>query len=105
MSEATHILHMLDPRKIQPKSIMPSYNWLAEKTIDYSQIKKKLNVLKNLGVPYSEKEVQNADIDAEAQARLIADSLQRQGVTEKLENKEILAMIAYLQALGQKGGK
>ena len=61
-----HYQHMLDPRKIQPKSIMPSYNWLAEKTIDYSQIKKKLNVLKNLGVPYSEKEVQNADIDAEA---------------------------------------
>ncbi len=100
-----HFEHMLDPRKIQPKSIMPEYSWLARKTIDYSQIKKKLNVLRNLGVPYTPEEVQNADIDAEAQAKIIADGLKNQGVTAKIDNKEILAMIAYLQALGQKGGQ
>ena len=100
-----HYQHMLDPRQIQSKSIMPSYSWLAKKSIDYSQIKKKLNVLRNLGVPYSEKEVQDADIDAEAQAKLIEDGLKQQGITEKIEGKEIIAIIAYLQALGQKGSK
>lgn len=100
-----HYEHMMDPRKIQAKSIMPEYSWLAKKSIDYSQIKKKLNVLRNLGVPYSVQEVQNADIDAEAQAKTITDLLRSQGVTEKIENKEIIAMIAYLQALGQKGGR
>jgi len=100
-----HYQHMMDPRQIQPKSIMPAYDWLAKGTIDYSQIKKKLNVLRNLGVPYSDQEVQNADIDAEKQAAEIADGLKKQGVQEKLDNKEILAMIAYLQALGQKGAK
>ena len=64
-----HYRHMLNPRDIQERSIMPSYSWLADKMIDYSQIKKKLNVLKNLGVPYTEQEVQNADIDAEVEAK------------------------------------
>ena len=100
-----HYQHMIDPRQIQPKSIMPAYPWMAKKNIDYSQIKKKLNVLRNLGVPYSDDEVSNADIHAQEQAKLIAENLKQQGVTEKIENKEILAMIAYLQALGQKGGR
>ena len=98
-----HYQHMIDPRQIQPKSIMPAYDWLTKKTIDYSQIKKKLNVLRNLGVPYTDQQVQNADLDAEKQAQEIAEGLKQQGVTGKIDNKEILAMIAYLQALGQKG--
>jgi cytochrome c oxidase cbb3-type subunit I/II len=100
-----HYQHMLDPRQIQPKSIMPEYSWLAKQTIDYSQIKKKLNVLRNLGVPYSDVEVQNADIDAEKQAQTVAAELKTQGVQGQIDHKEILAMIAYLQALGQKGNK
>lgn len=100
-----HYEHMIDPRRIQSKSIMPSYSWLLTKKIDYAQIKKKLNVLKNLGVPYSDEQVANADLDAQKQAQLIEEGLIKQGVTEKLEGKEILAMIAYLQALGQKGSK
>jgi cytochrome c oxidase cbb3-type subunit I/II len=100
-----HFQHLIDPRQIQPKSIMPAYGWLADAKIDYSQIKKKLNVLRNLGVPYTDVEVQNADIDAEKQALQISDALKQQGVTGKIENKEIIAMIAYLQALGQKGGR
>ena len=100
-----HYQHMKDPRLMQPKSIMPSYEWLVKKNIDYSQIKKKLNVLRNLGVPYTDEQVKNADKDAEAQAKIIADGLKKDGVTEKIEGREILAMIAYLQALGQKGGR
>ncbi|MBC7741780.1 MAG: cytochrome-c oxidase, cbb3-type subunit I [Bdellovibrionaceae bacterium] len=99
-----HYQHMIDPRQMQPKSIMPNYAWLLKGTIDYSQIKKKLNVLKNLGVPYTAEQVQNADVDAEKQAQGIADELKSQGVQEKIDHKEILAIIAYLQALGQKGG-
>lgn len=100
-----HYQHMIDPRLMQPKSIMPSYEWLVKKKIDYSQLKKKLNVLKNLGVPYTDDEVRFADRDAQEQARLIAEGLKEQGVQEKIEDKEILAIIAYLQALGQKGGR
>lgn len=100
-----HYQHMIDPRLMQPKSIMPSYEWLVKKKIDYSQLKKKLNVLKNLGVPYTDDEVRFADRDAQVQAKIISDGLKEQGVQEKIEDREILAIIAYLQALGQKGGR
>lgn len=100
-----HYQHMMDPRQIQVKSIMPAYTWLAQKNIDYSQIKKKLNVLRNLGVPYTEAQVQNADIDAQKQAQEIEQGLKAQGVQEKIQDKEILALIAYLQSLGQKGAR
>ena len=100
-----HYQHMLDPRQVQPKSIMPAYPWMTKKNIDYSQIKKKLNVLRNLGVPYTDAEVANADVDAQKQAAQIAENLKKQGVQEKIDDKEILAMIAYLQSLGQKGGR
>ncbi|MGZ3691323.1 MAG: cbb3-type cytochrome c oxidase subunit II, partial [Pseudobdellovibrio sp.] len=72
--------------------------------IDYGQIKKKLNVLRNLGTPYTAEQVQNADSDAEKQAQLVAEGLKKQGVEASVDNKEILALIAYLQSLGQKGG-
>ncbi len=100
-----HYQHLLDPRQHQPQSIMPAYSWLAQKKINYSQIKKKLNVLRNLGVPYTNDQVRNADTDAKEQASLIEEGLKKQGVTEKLQDKEILAMIAYLQSLGQKESK
>lgn len=101
-----HYKHMLDPRQIQPASIMPTYTWLAQKDIDFMQIRKKISVMSFLGVPYSEDEKANADVIAQKQAKEIADDLKAQGVqANNLERKEIVALIAYLQSLGQKGVK
>ena len=97
-----HYRHMIDPRAMVQKSIMPAYPWLTEKKVDFLQLRKKLSVMKNLGVPYDDKTVANADILAEQQAEKIATELQAQGAIENLKNKEIVALIAYLQALGQK---
>ena len=58
--------------------------------------------MKNLGVPYTGEQVSSADINAEKQAKVIAEELKSQGVLEKdLERKEIVALIAYLQSLGK----
>lgn len=100
-----HFQHMIDPRAITPLSIMPSYPWLTEKKVDFLLLRKKLSVMKSLGVPYSDDEVANADILAEKQAQAIAADLEKQGgVGKGLERSEMIALIAYLQALGQKGG-
>jgi cytochrome c oxidase cbb3-type subunit I/II len=99
-----HLRHMVDPRAVTPKSIMPSYPWLLEKKTDFLGLRKRVSVLRFLGVPYSDEEVSQADRLAEKQAKTIADGLVAQGGPPGLENKEIVAMIAYLQALGQKGG-
>ncbi|MBV2167888.1 MAG: cytochrome-c oxidase, cbb3-type subunit I [Bdellovibrio sp.] len=98
-----HYSHMVDPRAVTPKSIMPSYPWLAEKDADFLSLRKKLSVMKMVGVPYADDVVANADIHAQKQAQQIAADLESNGAPKGLEKKEIIALIAYLQALGQKG--
>lgn len=98
-----HLSHMMDPRAVTPKSIMPNYPWLAEKNTDFLVLRKKLSVMKQLGVPYEDETVANADIVAQKQAQVIAEDLEKNGGPKGLEKKEIVALIAYLQSLGQKG--
>jgi cytochrome c oxidase cbb3-type subunit I/II len=100
-----HYRHMIDPRSIVAKSIMPSYTWLDEKKVDFVSLRKKLSVMKMLNVPYDQDTIANADIVAQKQAQTIADQLVAEGAPQGLADKEIVALIAYLQALGQKGKK
>lgn len=98
-----HLNHMIDPRSVTPKSIMPNYPWLLDKNTDFIVLRKKLSVMKYLGVPYEDEVVANADIHAQKQAQEIAADLESNGAAKGLAKKEIVALIAYLQALGQKG--
>lgn len=100
-----HYRHMLDPRAVTAQSIMPNYGWLKDNKIEYLILRKKVSVMRNLGVPYSDDEVANADKIAETEAKVISDALVKEGVPKEIENKELVALIAYLQALGQKGKK
>jgi cytochrome c oxidase cbb3-type subunit I/II len=98
-----HYRHMIDPRTMNQNSIMPSYPWLAEHDVDFMSLRKRVSVMKMLGVPYDEQTVGNADIVAEKQANEIAKDLESQtGMPQKLASKEIVALIAYLQCLGEK---
>ncbi|MFZ3231460.1 MAG: cytochrome-c oxidase, cbb3-type subunit I [Pseudobdellovibrio sp.] len=97
-----HYRHMLNPRDITPNSIMPNYDWLASNNTDFFILRKKVSVMKMLGVPYSDDVLANADRIAEDEAKVIADDLEKQGAPKGLERKEIVALISYLQALGQK---
>ncbi len=100
-----HYRHMLDPREVVQGSIMPKYSWLGEKDTDFGSLRKKLSVMRILGVPYDDNTVANADIEAQKQAQTIAADLAANGAPQGLEKKEIVALTAYLQALGQKGIK
>ena len=91
---------MLNPREVTPKSIMPNYGWLYKKKTNMKVIQKKLKVMAALGVPYSEEEINNAYSLAAAQATEITKELAKDGVDMKMQNKEIIALIAYLQRLG-----
>lgn len=97
-----HYRHMENPQSIVAGSIMPAYPWLYENHIDKSRTKKKLKVMRSLGVPYSDEEVTMAVPNLELQARKIAKELIEQGVNDdpNLEKKEIIALIAYMQKLG-----
>ncbi|MES2856091.1 MAG: cbb3-type cytochrome c oxidase subunit II, partial [Bdellovibrionota bacterium] len=84
-----------------PNSIMPSYPWLFQSKIDFDGLKKKLEVMQSLGVPYLNEEIHTAALDARIQARKIAEALAKDTPIKELENREIVAMIAYLQRLGK----
>jgi cytochrome c oxidase cbb3-type subunit I/II len=100
-----HYLHMQNPRQISPGSIMPSYAWLLTQDIDYSTLMKKINVMRTLGVPYAPGYENKALSDAKKQAEEIAQDLQKNGALEAdgspvSPDREIIALIAYLQRLG-----
>jgi len=80
-SDDWHRVHMNNPRDVVPESIMPGYPWLQETMLDDSLIRTKMSVLRTLGAPYTD-----AEIEAAPQA---------------LDGKtELDALIAYLQGLG-----
>ena len=100
-SDAWHYNHMIDPRAVSAGSIMPAYPFLAKDDLDTGYTKAKLKVLKQLGTPYTNEYIENVEEDMQKQAKKIAKSLNREGIGgEGLENKEIVALIAYLQRLG-----
>ncbi len=102
-----HFRHMLNPRDVVAGSIMPSYPWLFEDKTDFGILSRKLEVMKQLGVPYTDEQIRNASLDARLEADRIASGLTEQGAPPKVADKEIIALISYLQKLGadfKKGG-
>lgn len=95
-----HYRHMLDPRSVTPNSIMPSYPWLFEQKTNFDILGKKLSLMQTLGVPYSDTEVSAASQAAREQATKIAQGLVADSPIKGLEDREIIAVIAYLQRLG-----
>jgi len=94
-----HYLHMEDPVSMSPGSIMPPYPWLITDDLDISTTKRKIEVMKSFGVPYQDGYEEIANNDLLVQAEEIALDLQESGVPAD-PNKEIIALIAYLQRLG-----
>ncbi len=94
-----HVRHMENPRAVTPKSIMPPYAGMLTAHVDFAGIQKRVDVMAMLGVPYGDA-VQHAPELARAQAKQIADEIVAQGGPAGLEDKEIVALVAYLQRLG-----
>ncbi len=95
-----HYLHMMDPRSTSPGSNMPTYKWMEGGHVDLSKTGGKLQVLRTLGVPYTDADIQSAAEVALSQGQLIADDLATQGVP-LAPDSEMAAIIAYLQRVGR----
>jgi cytochrome c oxidase cbb3-type subunit 2 len=80
-SDEWHRVHMINPRDVVPESIMPGYPWLQENALDNSDIQTKLKVLRTLGHPYTDAQIETAPAVLEGKT-------------------EMDAVIAYLQSLG-----
>lgn len=96
-----HYRHMEEPTSTSPGSIMPPYAWMLTRKYDTSSLPSKIRVLQSLGTPYPEGYDETAIDDLKEQAAGIAADLREQGVEDdELEERQIVALIAYLQRLG-----
>jgi cytochrome c oxidase cbb3-type subunit II len=80
-SDDWHRAHLADPRAVVPRSNMPAYPWLFDRTLDGKLTPRKMTVLRRLGVPYTDEDI------AGAQEAVAGRS-------------EADALVAYLQNLG-----
>jgi cytochrome c oxidase cbb3-type subunit I/II len=78
---------------------MPGYPWLYTDALDTSHTEGKIITLRRLGVPYADGYERQAEADLKAQASHIASGLTAGGLVVG-PDKEIVAVIAYLQRLG-----
>ena len=99
--DSWHFNHMIEPTSMSPGSIMPAYPHLADNQLDLAGLPGKIDVLRTLGTPYPRDFEKYAVQNAQEQAQKVAKNLADQGVKDSgLENKEIVALISYLQRLG-----
>ena len=97
--DSWHYNHMEDPTSMSPGSIMPPYAFMLENSIDTSTTAAKIRAMQTLGVPYEEGFDQQANADLMKQANTIVAGLKASGI-KTAPDKEIVALIAYLQRLG-----
>jgi cytochrome c oxidase cbb3-type subunit 2 len=109
-SDEWHVQHLKDPRSVVPESVMPTYAFLAETDLATDDAADKLRALSRVGVPYSEKDIAQAQADMRAQGDPAADAgdLVERYPKAQLRDfdgdparlTEMDAVVAYLQMLG-----
>lgn len=97
--DSWHYNHMLEPQSMSPGSIMPAYAWMLDDPIDTASTPAKIRAMQRLGVPYPAGYDQVANRDLMQQAETIRTKLAADKIKTPA-NREIVAMIAYLQRMG-----
>jgi len=110
-SDEWHVRHLRDPRDVVPESVMPGYKFLSHREANLSSLSEDMEVLRKLGVPYSDEMIQNSVSDAVVQSSADRDAeglLKRYGKKVNVRDfdgnvnmiSEMDALVAYLQTLG-----
>lgn len=107
-----HYKHMIDPKGVSPGSIMPAYPWMRDDKLNTSLLTKKISAMRKLGVPYKPGYEDIALKELDKQAHTIAEDIvknmpemalngmDKETKIKELQQKEIIALIAYLQRIG-----
>ena len=106
--DSWHLNHMYEPSSMSPGSIMPAYPLMVSTVLDTTTTAAKIRAMQTLGVPYPTGYDKIANSDLHKQANQIAKGLTDQSSeavladagVDNVSDKEIIALIAYLQRLG-----
>jgi cytochrome c oxidase cbb3-type subunit 2 len=114
-SDDWHVQHLYNPRSVVPESIMPGYPFIQKTRLNYSNIKREMEILKSIGVPYTEEAIKEYEQDIKIQSGIIEDDKLITAFKERYpkaearkfdkstkEITEMDALVSYLQALGNK---
>ncbi|MBY3136436.1 cytochrome-c oxidase, cbb3-type subunit II [Rhizobium laguerreae] len=109
-SNEWHVQHLANPRAVVPESIMPSYAFLEEREVTVKGVGMDLKANENVGVPYNDDMLANAEADMKAQAEPNADTMALLARYPKAKVgdfdgdparlTEMDALVSYLQMLG-----
>ncbi|WP_287814575.1 cbb3-type cytochrome c oxidase subunit II, partial [Pseudomonas sp.] len=80
-SDDWHRAHLYNPRNVVPESVMPAYPFLVENRLDGKLTARKMQVMRELGVPYTDADIAGAEAAVKGKT-------------------EMDALVAYLQGLG-----
>jgi cytochrome c oxidase cbb3-type subunit I/II len=99
-SNLWHYRHFQKPTTTSPGSVMPNYPHLLEDAMDFATIQKRVGTMAMLGVPYDASALNQGGELARKQAEQIAAALVSEGGPTVSPDREVLALIAYMQRLG-----
>jgi len=98
-SDGWHFRHLREPSSMSEGSIMPAYSFMLEQNLDTSTTVAKINAMRTLGVPYEKGYENIANRELMTQAKEISMLLNNDSIRIS-PNKEVIALISYLQRLG-----
>lgn len=96
---AWHYKHFINPRYVEEASIMPAYPWLLSNTLDISLIQDKMRTLSTLGVPYTDEDIQDAEMWIEEQQEEIFNLLMADGTSEPIKFYEEASELTQIKDL------
>lgn len=117
-SDNWHFNHFYDPQSTSSGSIMPSYKWLINRELDKGNTENKMKAMVTLGVPYTAEDIALAkewmlEQGTEIEKNLYSDpdfaktyeadkkyALENGQEFIEMRNREVVALIAYIQRLG-----
>lgn len=98
--ELWHLRHFESPPATSPGSVMPPYPHLLEDRIEWDVIQDRVDAMVMLNVPYEARALSSAEAMAREQADMLAARLVAQGGPPLMADKDVIALIAYMQRLG-----